>query len=72
MHGQLGLRSADDKLVPTHAVLLDGYHVSLVAAGYGHSAVLTAEARNTQSEAECAEIANFQFPHAHITHRAKC
>ncbi len=43
VHGQLGLQSADDKLVPTYAPLLDGYHVSLVAAGYGHSAVLTAE-----------------------------
>lgn len=43
VHGQLGLKSVDDKLVPTHASLLDDWQVSFIAAGYGHSAVLTAE-----------------------------
>ena len=43
MHGQLGLESVDNKLLPTHASLLDAWQVSFIAAGYGHSAVLTAE-----------------------------
>ena len=43
MHGQLGLESVDNKLLPTHASLLDSWQVSFIAAGYGHSAVLTAE-----------------------------
>lgn len=43
MHGQLGLQNVDDMLLPTHAPLLDEWQVSFIAAGYGHSAVLTAE-----------------------------
>ena len=43
VHGQLGLRSVDDKAVPTHSTLLDNKQVSFIAAGYGHSAILTAE-----------------------------
>ena len=43
MHGQLGLESVDNKLLPTHASLLDAWQVSFISAGYGHSAVLTAE-----------------------------
>ena len=43
VHGQLGLESVDNKLLPTHASLLDAWQVSFIAAGYGHSAVLTAE-----------------------------
>ena len=43
VHGQLGLQSVDDKLLPCHASLLEGKQVSFIVAGYGHSAVLTAE-----------------------------
>lgn len=43
VHGQLGLRSVDDRAVPTHSNLLDNKQVSFIAAGYGHSAILTAE-----------------------------
>ena len=43
VHGQLGLESVDNKLLPTHASLLDAWQVSFISAGYGHSAVLTAE-----------------------------
>ena len=42
VHGQLGLRSVDDRAVPTHSNLLDNKQVSFIAAGYGHSAILTA------------------------------
>ena len=42
VHGQLGLRSVDDRAVPTHSTLLDNKQVSFIAAGYGHSAILTA------------------------------
>ena len=45
VHGQLGLRSVEEKLVPTHASLLDECNVTLISAGYGHSTVLTADVR---------------------------
>ena len=45
MHGQLGLQSVEEKLVPTHASLLDEWNVTLISAGYGHSTVLTADVR---------------------------
>ncbi len=41
VHGQLGLKTVDDKLLPSHVTSLDGLQVSYIAAGYGHSAVLT-------------------------------
>ena len=44
VHGQLGLKSVDDKSLPAHVVLLDKWTVSFIAAGYGHSAVLSSEA----------------------------
>ena len=43
VHGQLGLQSVDDKFLPCHTPLLEGKQVSFIVAGYGHSAVLTAE-----------------------------
>ncbi len=46
VHGQLGLRSVDDRATPTHSSLLDNKQVSFIAAGYGHSAILTAEVGN--------------------------
>ena len=46
VHGHLGLQSVEDKLLPTHATLLDEWNVSVIAAGYGHSAVLTADVRS--------------------------
>ena len=46
VHGQLGLKSVDDRATPTHSSLLDNKQVSYIAAGYGHSAILTAEVRN--------------------------
>ena len=48
MHGQLGLQSVEEKLLPTHATLLDEWNVSVISAGYGHSAVLTADVSKTQ------------------------
>ena len=45
VHGQLGLEGVDNKLLPTHASRLDEWQVLFIAAGYGHSAVLTAEVR---------------------------
>ena len=49
VHGQLGLESVDNKLLPTHASLLDAWQVSFISAGYGHSAVLTAEVMSNVS-----------------------
>ena len=49
MHGQLGLESVDNKLLPTHASFLDEWQVLFIAAGYGHSAVLTAEVHRRPS-----------------------
>ena len=46
VHGQLGLKSVDDKSLPAHVMLLDKWQVSFIAAGYGHSAVLSSEVRN--------------------------
>ncbi|CAI8053290.1 Ultraviolet-B receptor UVR8 [Geodia barretti] len=45
VHGQLGLQSVDEKLLPTHATLLDERNVSVISAGYGHSAVLTVDGK---------------------------
>lgn len=41
VHGQLGLQSVEEKLLPTRASLLDEWNVTVISAGYGHSAVLT-------------------------------
>ncbi len=41
VHGQLGLKTVDDKLLPYPVISLDRLQVSFIAAGYGHSAVLT-------------------------------
>ena len=43
MHGQLGLGSCDDVLVPTHARSMDDLIVSYIAAGFNHSAVISHE-----------------------------
>ncbi len=57
VHGQLGLRSVDDRAVPTHSNLLDNKQVSFIAAGYGHSAILTAEVSNC----DCALFFTFEI-----------
>ena len=59
MHGQLGLKTVDDKLLPSHVALLDGFQVSFVAAGYGHSAVLT-------SQGQVLTFGNGTHTHTHI------
>ena len=33
----------EEKLLPTHITLLDEWNVSVISAGYGHSAVLTTD-----------------------------
>ena len=38
----------DDRTTPTHSSLLDNKQVSYIAAGYGHSAILTAEVRELE------------------------
>ena len=43
VHGQLGLRSVDDKTMPTHSSFLADKQVSLIAAGNSHSGILTVE-----------------------------
>ncbi|XP_022791463.1 uncharacterized protein LOC111330786 [Stylophora pistillata] len=43
VHGQLGVGSIEDALLPTHVQALDEYQVTKLAAGYSHSAVLTAQ-----------------------------
>lgn len=43
VHGQLGVGSIEDALLPTHVQTLDEYQVTALAAGYSHSAVLTAQ-----------------------------
>lgn len=43
VHGQLGLQSTDDRLFPVHVSVLDYKEISFIAAGYGHSAVLTSK-----------------------------
>ena len=45
VHGQLGLQSTDDRLFPVHVSVLDPREVSFIAAGYGHSAVLSSKVR---------------------------
>ena len=39
VHGQLGLGATDDHNIPTHLLLPQ--HVTAVAAGYSHTALLT-------------------------------
>ena len=39
VHGQLGLGATNDHVVPTHLSL--SQHVTAVAAGYSHTALLT-------------------------------
>ena len=43
VHGQLGVGSIEDALLPAHVQTLDEYQVTALAAGYSHSAVLTAQ-----------------------------
>ena len=46
VHGQLGVGSIEDSLLPTHVTALDEYEVTLLAAGYSHSAALTSQVDN--------------------------
>ena len=46
VHGQLGVGSIEDSLLPTHVTALDEYEVTLLAAGYSHSAALTSQVGN--------------------------
>jgi len=39
VHGQLGLGATNDHVIPTHLSL--SQHVTAVAAGYSHTALLT-------------------------------
>ena len=43
VHGQLGVGSIEDVLLPTHVAALDEYEVTQLAAGYSHSAALTTQ-----------------------------
>lgn len=43
VHGQLGVGSIEDVLLPTHVTALDEYEVTQLAAGYSHSAALTTQ-----------------------------
>lgn len=43
VHGQLGLGSSDDILLPIHARIMDDLVVSYIAAGFNHTAILTHE-----------------------------
>ncbi|PFX11652.1 putative E3 ubiquitin-protein ligase HERC1 [Stylophora pistillata] len=45
VYGQLGVGSIEDALLPAHVQALDQYQVTKLAAGYSHSAVLTAQSR---------------------------
>ena len=46
VHGQLGVGSIEDSLLPTHVTALDEYEVTLLAAGCSHSAALTSQVGN--------------------------
>ena len=46
VHGQLGVGSIEDSLLPTHVAALDEYKVTHLAAGYSHSAALTSQVGN--------------------------
>ena len=46
VHGQLGVGSIEDSLLPTHVATLDEYEVTHLAAGYSHSAALTSQVGN--------------------------
>lgn len=46
VHGQLGVGSIEDSLLPTHVTALDEYEVTHLAAGYSHSAALTSQVGN--------------------------
>lgn len=41
VHGQLGQSSCEDSVVPVRIAKLDHYRIKSIAAGYGHSAVLS-------------------------------
>ncbi|KAK3700687.1 hypothetical protein QZH41_015637 [Actinostola sp. cb2023] len=43
VHGQLGMGSIEDVLLPNHVTSLDDMQVAQMAAGYSHTAILTAE-----------------------------
>lgn len=43
VHGQLGVGSIEDVLLPTHIAGLDECEITQLAAGYSHSAVLSAK-----------------------------
>ena len=43
VHGQLGVGSIEDVLLPTHIAGLDEFEITQLAAGYSHSAVLSAK-----------------------------
>ncbi|XP_048580642.1 uncharacterized protein LOC5517399 isoform X2 [Nematostella vectensis] len=45
VHGQLGLDSIEDALLPSHVTSLSGAFVTQLAAGYSHTAVLTTEGK---------------------------
>lgn len=49
VHGQLGVGSIEDSLLPTHVTALDEYEVTHLAAGYSHSAALTSQVGNLVS-----------------------
>ena len=49
VHGQLGVGSIEDSLLPTHVAALDEYEVTHLAAGYSHSAALTSQVGNLVS-----------------------
>ena len=46
VHGQLGLRSVENQLIPKQIDLLDTHKVVQAAAGYAHSVVLTSQVSN--------------------------
>ena len=41
IHGQLGLGTCDDTLTPTHVNEMDQLKVSVISAGFNHSAVIS-------------------------------
>ncbi|XP_074613691.1 uncharacterized protein LOC141873555 isoform X3 [Acropora palmata] len=43
VHGQLGVGSIEDVLLPTHIAGVDEFEITQLAAGYSHSAVLSAK-----------------------------
>lgn len=43
VHGQLGMGTIEDVLLPSHVTSLDHVQVTQMAAGYSHTAVMTSE-----------------------------